>query len=429
MTFRLDQQRYSLSHEELLRALAGNPRFLFIQDLDGVCMGLVPDPKQRVLDRDYIRACKALGDRFFVLTNGEHTGSRGVNLLVDQAFSSTQPGYAAKQGLYLPGLGAGGVQFQDCFGSITHPGVSDEEMKFLQEVPHTMTNCFGELLSQSPFDLGTAEIQRILDTIVLDNAVSPTVNIGSLYDYFSDARSFYRQIQSQSMQIMSQIVAEAGRRGLAESFFIHLAPNLGSPRGVERLKPATDFDMGTTDFQLMLRGAVKEVGVVVLLNHYYFVETGEYPLGSEFNARNAPGDRQALLALVERAFDPDLMPRIIGVGDTITSSPAGDDQGATAYHRGGSDRGFLTLVQELGRRFATDNAVIYTDSSRGALKRPGIEPLPQAGDSHVDLYALRGVTDTDDPLKLNFVFPGGHSQYTNFFIRLARHAGASVQVR
>jgi len=408
----LHHQRYSLAHEDLLQAIANSPRFLIIQDLDGVCMGLVRDPKVRELDREYIHACKALSNRFFVLTNGEHVGTRGVNLLVEQAFDSVPEGYVEQQGLYLPGLAAGGVQFQDCYGALMHPGVSDRELEFLERVPEIMADQLGNLLGSPPYQLTPSDVSQILDTIVLDNAVSPTVNIGSLYDHFADDRAGYVQLQQKTMQLMSLLMQEAERCGLSDSFFIHLAPNLGSQNDIEQLKPASDTDMGTTDFQFMLRGAVKEVGVLVLLNHYYFIETGEYPLGEHFNARNAPKNRDGLLALAERAFDPAIMPRIIGVGDTVTST--------SGNLRGGSDRGFLTLVQDLGQRFQSDNAVLFIDSSRGALKRPGIEPLPQPGDTQVPLSSLQGISDSEDPLKINFVFPGGHKEYTKFFIALSQ---------
>lgn len=425
MTFQLQNQFYSLAHNDLLQSLANTPRFLIIQDLDGVCMGLVRDPKLREMDPHYIHACKALSDRFFVLTNGEHTGSRGVNVLVEQCLSLESSEQVKQQGLYLPGLAAGGVQYQDCYGSILHPGVSGDELVFLNQVPAIMESHLRKLLEQAPFNVSEPELKKILNTIVLDNLVSPTVNIGSLYDYFAGDRSRYQLLQNSVLQLMGLLLEKANERGLTDSFFVHLAPNMGTNEGVETMKPATDSDMGTTDFQFMLQGAVKEVGVAVLLNHYYFIETGEYPLGSSFNARTAPKDRKALLDLIEGAFDHNIMPRMVGVGDTVTSTQVESSDGSATYLRGGSDRGFLTLVQELGHRFASDNAILFVDSSRGALKRPGIDPLPHAGDSQVPLSALKGITDQEDELKLNFLFPGGHQQYIEFFKQLAQIYQAS----
>src|SRR3546814_3138786 len=64
------------------------------------------------------------------------------------------------------------------------------------------------------------------------------------------------------------------------------------------------------------------------------------------------------------------MPRIVGVGDTVSAQTQQID-GKPQVLRGGSDRGFLTLVQDLGKAFRTDNAVLYVDSSCGEVQRPG----------------------------------------------------------
>lgn len=420
MSHALNQYHYSLDHQALFDTLANDPKLLIIQDLDGVCMGLVKDPKLRQMDVRYIEACKHLSGRFYVLSNGEHIGSCGVNAIVDRAFQQNPGQWAQEQGFYLPGLAAGGVQFQDCFGSISHPGVSDREMEFLQQVPQTMRAFLRRLLSAPPYALASDDLNTLLDVIVLDNAVSPTVNIGSLYSYFKERHDLYRSVQLAVTDLVDQLLLDAQQQNLADAFFVHLAPNLGSVNGRETLKPASDTDMGTTDFQFMLQGAVKDIGVMVLLNHYYFIETGGYPLGPEFNARNAPRDPQELLDLAEQAFDPKIMPRVIAVGDTVTSSSS-DNNNQQDISRGGSDRGFLTLVQQLGERFGTDNAVVFVDSSGGELNRPGIHPAPQQGTMQLPISSLRGITDQYDPLMLNFLFPGGHEQYTAFFTRLAYH--------
>ncbi|TGD72593.1 glucosylglycerol 3-phosphatase [Mangrovimicrobium sediminis] len=422
----LNQFSYSLEHGELLQSLASQRRLLIIQDLDGVCMGLVRDPRQRSMDPRYIEACKQMAGRFYVLTNGEHIGSRGVNSIVESVFAASEPGRARELGLYLPGLAAGGVQFQDCFGRISHPGVSDREMAFLAEVPAILHQRLGEILAAPPFALPAADIEHLLAVAVLDNAVSPTLNIGVLHSHFAAAPARYREVQDTAAALMDELLALAQQRGLGESFFVHLAPNLGSDaNGRERLKPATSSDMGTTDFQFMLRGAIKEVGVLVLLNDYYYIQTGEYPLGEGFNARNAPHSREALLALAEGAFDPALMPSLVGVGDTLTSNPQSDN-GSVSYSRGGSDRGFLTLVQALGQRMGSDSAVLFVDSSGGELDRPGVHPPPAADAVSVSLDALASITDPGDPLHLNAIFPGGHQQYAAFFIALAQRCAANA---
>ena len=44
-------QRFSLDHPHLLESLLATDKLLIIQDLDGVCMGLVRDPLTRTLTR------------------------------------------------------------------------------------------------------------------------------------------------------------------------------------------------------------------------------------------------------------------------------------------------------------------------------------------------------------------------------------------
>ena len=119
-------------HQELV----ASPDLLIVQDLDGVCIPLVKDPLTRVLSAGYVHAAARLRGSFVVLTNGEHEGHRGVNRLVEKALGDSEK--ARSQGLYLPGLAAGGVQLQDEFGNVTHPGVSEAEISFLASVPGRM---------------------------------------------------------------------------------------------------------------------------------------------------------------------------------------------------------------------------------------------------------------------------------------------------
>jgi len=417
---------FSLDHSRLLDALAATDKLLIIQDLDGVCMGLVRDPLTRTIERRYVQATRQLAGHFFVLTNGEHIGSRGVNGIVDNAFDT--PAQAREQGLYLPGLAAGGVQLQDRYGRVSHPGVSEAELAFLQTVPGKAERFLGELLAAPPYALAAPEIAALIGASVLDNLASPTVNINSLYRHFSDQPALYRQLQHALAGFMEQLQQQAAAARLPESFFVHYAPNLGSdPQGRERLKYSAGENAGTTDFQFMLKGAIKEVGVLVILNHYYQQHTGHYPLGEDFNARQAPREHHALLQLAREHFDPAQMPRIVGVGDTITSTTRTLD-GQTEQLRGGSDRGFLTLVQELGEAFATDNTVVYIDSSGGEVDRPGLDAAHlqrRACEPNLEPWpAVEGISDPADPLRLDVVFTGGHAQYVPFFCTLAeRYAG------
>ena len=92
----------------------------------------------------------------------------------------------------------------------------------------------------------------------------------------------------------------------------------------------------------------------MLINRHIADRTGTAPLGDDFNVRTAPHDHGALLALCHERIAQDQMPHLVGVGDTVTSTPCPSGDG---WLRGGSDRGFLTLLQELGEishRFPTD---------------------------------------------------------------------------
>ncbi|WP_317932207.1 glucosylglycerol 3-phosphatase [Halioxenophilus sp. WMMB6] len=410
----LAKQIFSTDHKTLLTGLHSGRPWLMIQDLDGVCMALVRDPLTRRLERHYLEAAQKLEQNFYVLTNGEHIGSRGVNPIVERTLGDAEQ--ARREGLYLPGLAAGGVQWQNRFGEVSHPGVSQAEIDFLAAVPERLRQALSGPLSEPPFGLSGDAIDAALAVTILDNPASPTVNINGFRPWFNDDWQRQRALQQLLQQLLAELQAEAAAAGLADSFFCHYAPNLGRGPEGERLMWASAGQPGTTDFQFMLQGAIKEVGVLVILNHYYAQTSGHYPLGPEFNARQAPRDQQQLMALARSAFDPQLMPRIIGVGDTVTSLATDANSGL----RGGSDRGFLQLVQSLGEEFAMDNAVCLVDSSGGELDRPNIDPAWLADERR--WQTLAGITDPNDPLTLNFIFTGGHREYVPFFCALAEPA-------
>ena len=417
----LSQRCLSLDHQELIRVLTEKQNILIIQDLDGVCMGLVKDPLTRAIERQYLAATKSFDQHFFVLTNGEHIGRRGVNRIVEKAFADAD--LVKKEGLYLPGLAGGGVQWQDRYGEFNHPGVSDRELAFLETVPKKIEATLKDFFQQNSFNLKPHQIEEHIQATVLDNTVSPTANLNVFHDVFHDQPVIYAQLQKTMEQLMNQLLREAQEAGLENSFFVHYAPNLGRDgNGKEILQPAQGKDSGTTDLQFMLRGAIKEVGVLVILNHYYYLHTGSYPLGSNFNARQAPQNHQELLTLAKEKFDPNMMPQIIGVGDTVTSK-AEENGGSLIFRRGGSDRGFLQLVQDLGREFNQENIVVYIDSSAGEVKNRKPLKLEKITDNNqgITREKLRVIEgpgdsrDTNDPLTLNVVFPEGHQQYIKLF--------------
>jgi glucosylglycerol 3-phosphatase len=416
----------SLKTEVLADVLINVENILIIQDLDGVCMGLVKDPLTRVIDRNYVKATQAFEGHFYVLTNGEHIGERGVNGIIERAFGN--PAEVKAKGLYLPGLAGGGVQWQDRQGNVSHPGVSEAELEFLAEVPPTIKRRLRRFFEQRST---AAEIENLADCIqasVLENKASPSANLNTFYEQLRDYPQIYIDLQKDIQNLMQELLQEAQIRGLSDSFFVHYAPNLGrDSNGQELLRPAQAQDSGTTDFQFMLQGAIKEAGVLGILNRYYFQRTGYYPLGEDFNVRQAPKTLEELLALVKANFDPKEMPLMIGVGDTVNSSVQ-DIQGRVKVRRGGSDRNFLQLIQTIGQELDTGNIIVYIDSSQGEVKNRKPVKIGQHETSGDEIVVLEGpgdVRDVDEPLTLNFVFHKGHQQYSEFFQKVARERKAS----
>ena len=394
-----------LTPDQLLQELAAVDDLLIVQDLDGVCMQLVKDPLTRRMDRSYVEAAALLKGAFVVLTNGEHERRRGVNRLVEQALGDgSRP---AREGLYLPGLAAGGVQLQDHHGNVSHPGVSDAEMAFLAAAPARMEALLMERLPAVLPELAPGELRRLAHAAVLDTQVSPTVNLNELFGLIPSDVPRQRLLQSQLEALMDGLLNEAINAGLEGAFFLHAAPNLGRDgAGRERLKPAEHGDVGTTDIQFMLTGSLKEAGLLVLLNRHISARWGEAPLGDDFNVRTAPRDQEGLLELARTRIPPERMPLLVGVGDTVTSTASPDGSG---WLRGGSDRGFLTLLQELGPWSGQNNRVILVDSSHGEVDRPSLAD-----------GQLIGISDPQDPLRLDLLMPDGPSAYVNWFGRLAR---------
>ena len=390
----------ALSLDVLRDEMRAESDLLIVQDLDGVCMPLVKDPLTRSLRADYVQAAAAMQHQFSVLTNGEHEGRRGVNRLVEKALGDDRK--ARREGLYLPGLAAGGVQFQDRFGVVSHPGVSDQEMSFLESVPQRMDDLLRLKLSQVMPELQGQALEEELKLAILDTQVSPTINLNSLFSKIKSDVKRQRQLQLMLSDLMDSLMSAATAAELPKSFFLHVAPNLGhDASGQERLKPAEPGDVGTTDIQFMLKGAIKEVGLLVLINRHIAQKTGTAPLGNTFNVRTAPHDHQALLDLCHQHIQRDAIPMLVGVGDTVTSTPCPLGDG---WLRGGSDRGFLTLLQQLGASYDRPSRVVLVDSSHGEIDRPSLS------DSK-----LTGISDPDDPLHFDCLVKGGPEDYVEWF--------------
>ena len=254
-----------LAPDQLLEELTPVDDLLIVQDLDGVCMQLVKDPLTRRMDRGYVQAATALRGNFVVLTNGEHEGRRGVNRLVEAALGDqVKP---EREGVYLPGLAAGGVQFQDRFGQLSHPGVSEAEMAFLAAAPQRMEQLLLERLPAELPEASSEQLKALAQQAVLDTQVSPTINLNGIFALVPGDVPRQRRLQQMLAELMDQLLREAAAARLDGSFFLHVAPNLGrDEEGRERAKPAAAGDVGTTDIQFMLTGSLKEAGLLVLIS-------------------------------------------------------------------------------------------------------------------------------------------------------------------
>ncbi|MEM8638855.1 MAG: glucosylglycerol 3-phosphatase [Cyanobacteria bacterium P01_G01_bin.54] len=400
----LAQARYCLAHADWAAVISQTQNLLIIQDLDGVCMQLVKDPLDRVLDPGYVQATQRLDGHFFVLTNGEHVGARGVNTIVQKAFPGQD---LTAQSLHLPGLAAGGVQWQDRQGNVSHPGVSEAELAFLQQVGQQMQAQLQAFLSTKNIPQEQCEM-LLAASILADNVASPTANLNTAFAVLPE---HYAELQALFYQLTLDLLAQAQKQGLGDSFFVHYAPNLGrDTQGLEILRPATATDSGTSDFQFMLRGGIKEAGVLGILNRYYGQQFGAYPLGKDFNVRQAPQDMDALLALIINNFDLEKLPLIIGVGDTVNSqvTPEG-------VKRGGSDRNFLQLIHTLKQTTGQPHLTVYVDSSRGEVKNRRSLQLETRNGVEAVVAGPGDPADTQEPLTLNVAFPGGYGQYVQWF--------------
>ena len=285
--------------EQLLHDLVDVPELLIVQDLDGVCMQLVKDPLTRQLDRSYVEAVAVLAECFVVLTNGEHEGRRGVNRLVEQALGDVSR--PARDGLYLPGLAAGGVQLQDRYGQLSHPGVTSNEMAFLAKAPERMEDLFLQRLPEFLPECEEQQLREVAHAAVLDTQVSPTINLNGVFSLVPDDVDRQRALQDMLQQVMDKLLSEAAAEGLDQSFFLHVAPNLGRDAdGHERLKPRS-WRCRFNRHSVHAHGFLKSRASC-------FVESPHRPVGQAlwvtFPCRNAPRN-QDLLNLVKTTLQSD----------------------------------------------------------------------------------------------------------------------------
>ncbi len=389
--------------EEVIKTIIKEKNILVVQDLDGVCIPLVQDPLKREINRKYVEDVARLRGKFAVLTCGEHEGRRGVNRLVEKALNSKT--IAKEHGFYLPGLAACGVEFQDRFSNLSHPGVKDNEIKFLAKVPKIMRAMLTNELKKNLPRLSNELRNKLVDVAVCDTRFTPTLNFNEIFNYVKNDLKKVKDLQLIMQKIMNDLLEESINVGLENSFYLHLMPNLGVKDGREIMKYATQNEFGTTDIQFIIKGAIKEAGLLLLLNKYIYNKTGFYPFGKNFNVRSAPKTLNELINLCRDKIPSEQMPMLIGVGDTVTSFK---DSKTNSWLRGGSDRGFLTLIQKLGEVYKKENQVVFVNSCNDQVLRP-----------KVNGNDMTGISDINDDLKFTIIINDGPKEYLEWFKQLA----------
>jgi len=239
---------------------------------------------------------------------------------------------------------------------------------------------------------------------ICDTRFSPTINFNSLFE-ISENNLIKIKIQRYFEKMMNEIISIGESRGLKNSFFLHISPNLGAKNGIEILKESKNNDIGSTDIQLLLKGAQKDAGVLCLLNKFIGDKKGKKPFGEDFNFRDVPIEKNEKIAFCKKYIQPKDMPIIIGVGDTITSNQI---KKSNSFSRGGSDRSFLEFIQLLGYEFGIKNTIIFVDSSYGEVFRPSTIKT-----------GMKGITDKYDMLKFDIIFQNGPEEYINWFTKIA----------
>ena len=389
--------------EEVIDTIINEKDILIVQDLDGVCIPLVQDPLKREINKEYVKDVARLREKFAVLTCGEHEGRRGVNRLVEKALNSKTT--AKENGFYLPGLAACGVEFQDRFSNLSHPGLKDNEINFLAEVPIMMRSMLTNELKKFLPNLSNELRNKLIDVAVCDTRFTPTLNFNEIFNYVKNDFQKVKDLQLIMKNIMNNLLEDSKNHGLDNSFYLHLMPNLGIKNGKEIMKYSTQNEFGTTDIQFIIKGAIKEAGLLLLLNKYIANKTGVYPFGENFNVRNAPKTHNKLIALCKDKIPSDQMPLLVGVGDTVTSVKDNKDN---SWLRGGSDRGFLTLIQRLGESYNKENQVVFVNSCNDQVLRPKINGAD-----------MTGISDPNDDLNFNMVINDGPKEYIEWFKQLA----------
>ena len=204
-------------------------------------------------------------------------------------------------------------------GEISFEGVSEKELSFLSKVPSLIRPKFNLIVKNIFPNLYQEDINFHAAKSICETRFSPTINFNSLFDLVKTDFEKRKLIQTSFEKMMNEIIYKAESEGLKNSFFLHISPNLGKKYDNEILKLSSKNDIGSTDIQLLIKGAEKDNGVLFLLNKFIKDKTGKAPLGRHFNFRNSPNSIEEKIDLCKRTIQVEDMPLIVGVGDTVTS--------------------------------------------------------------------------------------------------------------
>ena len=127
-----------------------------------------------------------------------------------------------------------------------------------------MRPSFEQIVKKFFPNLNQEEINSHASKSICKTRFSPTINFNSLFDLVKDDSEKRKIIQKSFEDMMNEIIYKAKSQGLKNSFFLHISPNLGSKDGNEIIKLSSKNDIGSTDIQLLLKGAVKDSGVLFI---------------------------------------------------------------------------------------------------------------------------------------------------------------------
>ena len=85
-------------------------------------------------------------------------------------------------------------------------------------------------------ELNQKDYQLLVKSSVLSTKFSPTINLNRLFSLIPGNINLMKSLQSMLLDLMNELLITAKREGLEESFYLHIAPNLGTANNVELIK-------------------------------------------------------------------------------------------------------------------------------------------------------------------------------------------------